>query len=131
MIKELETLLQEGKAIFFVTGAGLQSVKQRITDLISPLLRQHILIGNCHGAELWGFTTAGILNEKPFYSAYEEKFNEDQKKQWREVMNQLIGEFQLKIFPTMPPANFRVKVKCDVLSVLMADREVQITLEFV
>jgi hydroxymethylpyrimidine pyrophosphatase-like HAD family hydrolase len=130
-IKELTLLLGEGVAIFFITGQGLKSVMKRIVDKIPKILRWRILVGHCSGAEVWGFTKGGELDEKPFYSIYEEKLNTSQKLKFREVVNLLIKEFELKTYPTMPIQKFIDMVGSDPLSVLFEDRGPQITFEMV
>ncbi len=129
MIGELKDLLGEGKSIFFVTGQGLKSVQWRIVDQIPQELRAKILVGHCSGAEVWGHNSDGMLKEKPFYSVYD--LSEDQKKTWRELVKQIISEFNLKIFDPMPVKKFLDLAGNDPRSVMFEDRGPQITLEIV
>lgn len=131
MIAELIALLEEGKAIVFITGQGLKSVQFRIIDLIPQSLRKNILVGHCSGAEVWGHDEQGNLREKPYYSVYEEQMNEDQKKKWREIVAQIISEFKLQTFPTKPVKQFIAEHGSDPLTVMMEDRGPQITFEVV
>lgn len=131
IVKELSLLLADEVSIFFITGQGLKSVQTRIIDNIPQNLRYRILVGHCSGAEVWGFDKNGNLNSKPFYSLYEESFNEVQKTKFREIVRRLIEEFELKTYPTMPIAEFVTKVKSDPLSILFEDRGPQITFEMV
>jgi len=131
MIKELTLLLEEGLSIFFVTGASLKRVQARIIDKIPQNLRRRIIVGHCSGAELWGFTPEGYLNEKPFYSTYEEVFTPDQKTKWREIVSQLISEFKLSPHEAGPVQEFKEKVGDKPLDIMMEDRGPQITFEMV
>jgi len=129
MIKELEKLLKEGKVIFIITGQGIEGLEERVTSRIKKELRKKILLGTCLGAEVWGFDENGKLLEKPFYSLYE-SFSEAQKKKWRTLIQQLIKEFDLEVFPTMPRDDYRKKTK-NPRAIMLADRGPQITFEVV
>lgn len=131
MIKELTQLLEEGRSIFFVTGASLKRVQLRIINKISQPLRRKIIVGHCSGAEVWGFNSEGRLNDRPFYSTYEEVFTPDQKTRWREIIKQLISEFQIKPHEAGPVKEFKEKVGADPLDIMMEDRGPQITFEVV
>lgn len=131
MIKELRALLEEGRAIAFVTGQGLKSVQTRIIDQIPHHLRQKILVGHCSGAEVYGYEKSGQLCTKPFYSVYEEKMTSEQKQKFRVLVQQVIQEFKLETHPTMPVKEFLKKWGTHPLTVMMEDRGPQITFEVV
>jgi len=131
MIKELSFLLKEDRAIFFVTGQGLKSVLWRIVDNIPKSLRNSILIGHCSGAEVWGFDEKGNLLDKPYYSVYEEIVSEVQKKKWRKLVEKLITEFKLRVYPTMPVSKFIKKTESNPLAIMLEDRGPQITFEVI
>lgn len=131
MIIELERLLKEDRVLFMITGHGLKGVQKRITDKIDKNLRKRILIAHCSGAEVQGFEANGELHEKPYYDKYEKVFSKSQKEKWREVIKQLVAEFNLKVYPTMPKPVFREKSGEDPLSIMLDDRGPQITFELV
>lgn len=131
MIDELTKFLQEGRKLFMVTGGSLKRVKAGITDLIPAELRHDILVSHCSGAEVWGFAENGELQDKPFYSIYEETFTDDMKKSWRKVVDQLIAEFKLRPHPAQPKVDFWASVGRDPLDIMLDDRGPQITLEVV
>lgn len=131
MHRELIQLLEEGKAIFFVTGQGLKSVQWRIIDHIPQALRSRILVGHCSGAEVWGHHADGRLREQPYYSVYEEQMNQDQRKVWRELVQQLKSEFKLNALPVMPVDQFLKESQGDPLTIMMEDRGPQITFEVI
>lgn len=131
LVSELEKLLTEDRVIFLVSGGGLKSIQERVSDFIAPHLRHRIIIAHCSGAEVWGFQKRGELNSKPFYGLYEGSFTSEQKQQWREISQKLIDRFQLKTFPTQPRAEFIKNSNGDPLSIMLADRGPQITYEFV
>ena len=101
MIRELEKLLLEGRILFFISGQSVQSVQKRITNHINKKLRKQIIVGHCSGAEGWGFDKEGQLLQSPFYSLYKNLAN-SQKRKWRAIIQELIREFKLEVFPTMP-----------------------------
>jgi hydroxymethylpyrimidine pyrophosphatase-like HAD family hydrolase len=130
MIHELNLFLEEDRVLFMVTGAGLQSVRERIIDLLKPQSRHKVLIAHCSGAEVWGFQPGGEINSEPFFGIYEGHFSEEQKIQWREIINQLIETFHLKTYPPQPKAAFKEISEGDPFSIMLADRGPQITFEF-
>jgi len=131
MILELNKLLEEKRVLFLVSGGGLQSIRERITDLLKPELRHRVIIAHCSGAEVWGFQRNGNLNDKPYYGIYDECLTNSQKEEWRKIMNDTIRTFHLKTFHTQPKTEFIALTKGDTLAVMLADRGPQITLEFV
>lgn len=131
MIRELSSLLKEGRVIFFVTGQGLKSVLWRIVDIIPKPLRSHILIGHCSGAEVWGFDKNGNLLEEPYYSVYGETVPDAKKEKWRQLVKKVVDEFKLQVFPTMPVSKFVKKTKGNPLAIMLEDRGPQITFEVV
>jgi hydroxymethylpyrimidine pyrophosphatase-like HAD family hydrolase len=131
MHAELTSLLREGIPVFFVTGQGLKSVQWRIIDHLPLELRKRILVGHCSGAEVVGFNEDGTLREKPFYSVYDQAMNEEQKQSWRVIVDQLVREFKLEVYPTMPVHQFMQQAGKNPLAVMLEDRGPQITFEVV
>jgi hydroxymethylpyrimidine pyrophosphatase-like HAD family hydrolase len=131
MILELEKLLRDNKIIFMITGHGLEGVQKRITNKIDKHLRKGILIAHCSGAEVQGFDNDGEIHRTPFYDKYETIFSQSQKKIWREIVQQIVSEFKLKVYPTMPESVFIKESKRKPLSIMLDDRGPQITFEIV
>src|SRR5438046_4751229 len=59
------------------------------------------------------------------------QIKEEQKKLWREKVQQLIDEFKLKVFDPAPAMEFKKKAGDDPLSIIMEDRGPQITFEVI
>lgn len=131
MCEQLERLLSEGVTLFFVTGQSIQSMQWRITNHIKPELRQRILMGHCSGAEVWGFDAQGRVRTRPFYSLYENALTDEQKKQWRNIVSQIVTEFKLQVFPASPVADFKASAGDNPLAIMLEDRGPQITLEVI
>lgn len=131
MIKELEKLLAENKVIFLISGQSVKSICWRITNHIKPELRKRIIIGHCSGSEVWGFDNNGNVNNEPYYSVYDSSMSESQKKKWREIIKQLIAEFNLDVFDTMPILDFKKKTNENPLAIMLEDRGSQITFEVI
>ena len=131
MIEELSSLLKEGYKLFFVTGGSLARVRKDITDRIDPFLRGSILISHCSGSEVWGFTSDGVLRDKPFYSVYESTFTPEIKQKWRSVIAQLVEEFELRPHPAQPKVDFWREVGREPRDIMLDDRGPQITMEVV
>lgn len=131
MINELVSLLKDNIAIFFVTGASLERVEQRIIKQIPDNLRKKILVSHCSGAEVWGYEDNGERMDKPYYSLYEGSLTNEQKTKWREIVKQVIDEFNLKIFPATTVKEFKTAAGDDPLAIMLEDRGPQITFEVV
>lgn len=129
LIFELERLLTEGKSIVFTSGQSFRGIHERITSQIAPNLRKRCLLVGCLGAEINRFDLkTGELVEKPAFSLYG-KVPEAKRRKWREIVKQLVNEFNLKIFPIMPPEDFVKLTKGRENSAMIADRGPQITFE--
>jgi hydroxymethylpyrimidine pyrophosphatase-like HAD family hydrolase len=131
MINELTNLLNEGVVLFFVTGGSLKRIQNRIVEKIDPKLKAKIVISHCSGAEVWGFTSDGKTEIKPYYSIYEETFTAEQKTKWREIVQELLTEFHLTPHDAIPVNDFREQTKSNPTDIMLEDRGPQITLEFV
>lgn len=130
MIHELANLLKSGRILFMVTGAGLGSVKERIIDHLDPFLRKQIIVAHCSGAEIIGFDNHGELMA-PYYSIYADKMTSEQQMSWRSIVDQVIDQYDLIKVNPQKVANFKAKYGDHPLTVMLADRGPQITLEFV
>ncbi len=131
MITELTGFLREGRKLFMVTGGSLKRVRSGITDHIPAELRRDILVSHCSGAEVWGFDESGNLQSEPFYSVYEETFDDAMKTTWRQVVDQLVAEFGLRPHPAQPKVDFWAQVGRDPQDIMLDDRGPQITMEVV
>ncbi len=130
MISELNKILSKGTALFLVSGGGLQSIRERVTDKLDKDLRHRVLVAHCTGAEVWGFELNGELKKDPFYGVYDEKMSVSQKKRWREIIDSIILKYKLVTYPTMPTKKFIELTNGNRNSIMLADRGPQITLEF-
>jgi hydroxymethylpyrimidine pyrophosphatase-like HAD family hydrolase len=131
MITQFTKLLSEGKVIFFITGQGLESVQGRIVHFIPQMLRSKILIGHCSGAEVVGFESNGEMRREPFYSIYERTLTPAKQHTWRNIVEQIIAEFKLLVYPTMPIKEFVTESGANPLAIMFEDRGPQITFEVV
>lgn len=130
MITELTNLLQSGRILFMVTGAGLGSVKERIIDHLNSNLRQNVLVAHCSGAEIVGYDSHGELMA-PYYSVYADKTTSEQQMTWRSIVNQVIAQYGLKTVNPQKVSDFKTKFGDHPQTIMLADRGPQITLEFV
>jgi len=131
MAKELNRLIGDGVKVFLITGGSIAQIDRRIMRFLDPELRQFILVSHCSGSEVWGYDEHGKRLSKPFYSIYEDKFDESLKAKWRNVVKDLISEFDLRTHDVRPKLVFQETVGAHPLDVMMEDRGPQITLEFV
>ena len=130
IIKGLNKMLEQGKKFFFISGQGERNICARIADHLDPKYRNQILLGGCSGAEVWGFSDGKLL-DKPFYSLYEEKFTEEMKREWREILRGIIDDFGFQTIATMPRDQFERVSKGDPSIIMYEDRRAQITFEVV
>lgn len=131
MIARLSDLLDEGKGLFLVSGAGLQRIRNRIVDHLPAERRKQVLISHCSGAEVWGFDNKGELLAHPYYSVYEQEFTEVQRDRWRQLVQKIIEEHRLVTYPATAIAEFKRIAGDNPLAVMLEDRGPQITLEVV
>ena len=130
MIEELNKLLQQDVVLFLVSGGGLQSIMDRVINKVTAELRHKLLVAHCSGAEVWGFDKTGGINNLPHYGLYDQKMSDEQKVEWRKIVDVIIKKYQLKLFETMPPDEFVKQSKGNLLAVMYVDRGPQITFEF-
>ncbi|OGD08236.1 hypothetical protein A2397_05470 [Candidatus Amesbacteria bacterium RIFOXYB1_FULL_44_23] len=131
IITELNQVLESGVAIFFISGHGLQGIKERVTDLLRPDLRKRVLISHCSGVEVWGYKDNGDLRDSPYHSLYDEKLNQAQRNDWRAVMDEVVEEFKLVKYPASSIPQFMKASGNNPLAVMYVDRGPQITFEVI
>jgi hydroxymethylpyrimidine pyrophosphatase-like HAD family hydrolase len=131
MIEELTALLRQGCSLFLITGGPLDRLRNRLIDRLPAALRQRVLASHCSGAEVWGFAPTGQQRVEPFYSLYDKLVTDRHKKQWREVVAQLIKEFKLTTHTPQTVEEFRANYGDDPFAVIYEDRGPQITLEVI
>jgi len=129
MLDGLARLLDQGISMVLITGQSVDNVEQRVVTRLPARLRRQIAVGGCSGAELWGYTAAGMRNAAPYYTA-ENMLDAAQKQAWRVVTQQLISEFQLVPFAPIPIDDFRRQHGEQPWQVMLDDRGPQITFEF-
>lgn len=130
MIRGLSELLSEGKGLFFVTGGGIGRVQRNVIDHIPQPLRRRIIVAHCSGAEVLGFNPDGTPKAQPYYSLYDQAFTTDSSKErWREIIQTIVKDFDLKTHPAMSIQQFFELTKGDPLAIMLDDRGPQITFE--
>jgi hypothetical protein len=131
MVQELNGALGEGKSLFFVTGGPFARFRPRIGDQIEPRLRHRMIVSHCSGAEVWGYDKNGDVHAKPFYSLYDERLTEAQKRTWRAVVAEAVEAFRLEPQPVQTLDAFRSKFGDNPFAVILEDRGPGITFELV
>lgn len=106
MITELNKVLAEGRILFLVTGGSFKRVQAGIIEKVEPSLRHRILVSHCSGAEVWGYNTNGSVLDKPYYSLYDIKMSNEEKRMFRVIIQQIVDEFKLRTHPVMPKLQF-------------------------
>jgi hydroxymethylpyrimidine pyrophosphatase-like HAD family hydrolase len=130
MINDLEKVLSEGIILFLMSGGGKKSIIDRVISKIKTN-KQNIILAHCSGAEIIGFDEKGKEIFPFYYSSYDQLMNKEQKKEWREITNELISEFKLEIFPPVNPKIFALNSNYNPNKIIFDDRGPQITLELV
>jgi hypothetical protein len=128
MLSALMQLLDRGLRMVLITGQGVDNVEQRVVMRLPSALRRQVAVGACSGAELWGYSPAGGRCNVPFDTA-ESALSGEHKTVWRDVIQQLLGEFGLVAHPSMPIAKF-AQLHGEPWDVILEDRGPQITIEF-
>jgi hydroxymethylpyrimidine pyrophosphatase-like HAD family hydrolase len=130
MIKNLEKILDLGLVLFLISGGSKKSIVDRVISKIKNN-RQNIILAHCMGAEIIEFTENGEEIKPYYYSSYEQLMSNSQKKEWRNIMENLINEFGLEIFPPINPNIFAINSGNDPKKIIYDDRGPQITFEIV
>lgn len=129
MLVALARLLDQGIRLVFITGQSVGNVEQRVVMRLPAPLRHRVAVGACSGAELWGYSLTGDRNSVAFDTA-DAALTGEQKAAWREIVQQLITEFQLSVHPPMPIPEFGLLYGHEPWHVMVDDRGPQITIEF-
>jgi hypothetical protein len=128
MLAALTGLLERGLRLVLITGQSVDNVEQRVVMRLPSALRHRLAVGACSGAELWGYSSAGERRSVPFDTA-ESMLSSEHKRVWRDIIRQLLDEFGLAPYPSMPIAEF-TRLHREPWDVIMEDRGPQITFEF-
>ena len=67
----LTRLVGNGTILFLVSGQGIGNIERRVVRAFPRLLRRRILVGHCHGAEVFGYDHAGRRVIRPLFSVRE------------------------------------------------------------
>lgn len=131
MVLALEHLLQRGVILFLISGQSISNVFRRVLLPMNPILRKQVVVASCGGAEVHGFDADGSLRAEPLFSSGSDPDRRIDQTAWREIVNQLIKKFDLLALPLMDMATFRTSSQGNPLAVMLDDRHVQLSLDFV
>jgi hydroxymethylpyrimidine pyrophosphatase-like HAD family hydrolase len=131
MVNELELLMSEGRILFLISGQSLSNIYSRILRHINRKFLHQILVGHCNGAEVFGFEPSGHMIPEPFFSINNILNRKVNHIEWRNIIRQILNEFNLKAFPVMDIDRFKVLTKNDRHCIMLDDRNVQISIDFI
>lgn len=131
IICELEELLLEGKVIFLISGQSITNIYNRVISFINRKLRNRVLVGHCNGSEVYGFNDLGELISKQFFSVYDLYKDKIDNMKWRYIVDCILNEFELIAFPFMDINEFKNVTNNNPHCIMLDDRMVQISLDFV
>jgi hypothetical protein len=131
MITALERLMQNGVVFFLISGQRLSNVFQRLLLPIDPALRKQVLVASCNGAEVHVFDAQGSIVEQAVFSATWNRDREVDHGIWRGLVNEQVAKFDLTALPPMGIDAFMVASGGNPRAVMLDDRNVQISLDFV
>lgn len=129
MKEELEKLLKNHVKFLLISGQSVGNIVSRVTNFIAPELRRNMMIAHCNGAEGYGFNEVGDLVEQPFFSILDEV--KVDREIWKKVMKEIEEEFGLTYVFTTKPSEFKKIAGDDKHFVMVEDRHVQMSLDFV
>lgn len=130
MINVLNKMLSKNIAMFLISGQSFENIDTRIVNKINKKLRKKILVGACSGAEVWGYSKLGDRLLKPYYNKRKCLTNE-QMILWREIIDNVIEKFGLDVHDVMPKKDFIIVSKGYEKSIMLEDRNSQITMEII
>jgi hypothetical protein len=131
MVKELESLLSEDKILFLLSGQSFINIYRRILRHINRKYLHQVLVGHCNGAEVFGFEPSGDTIEEPLFSIKNIQKRKVNYKEWRNIIQQILNEFNLKAFPVMEIDLFKTLTKNDCHCIMLDDRNMQISMDFI
>lgn len=67
----LTRLVGNGTILFLVSGQSIENIERRVVRAFPRPLRRNILVGHCHGAEVFGYDSAGWRVIPPLFSMRE------------------------------------------------------------
>jgi hypothetical protein len=111
----LTRLLGDGTILFLVSGQSIESIERRVVRAFPRLLRRNILVGHCHGAEVFGYDSAGWRVIPALFSIRESAAMEGVFGQVLTLVTSVLSEHGLAA--SSP-------------GILLEDRGVQVTVDF-
>lgn len=115
LARALTRLVGNGTALFLVSGQGIENIERRVIRAFPRPLRRRILVGHCHGAEVFGYDHEGRRVIRPLFSVRESAAMEGV---FRKVLTIVTGVLNEHGIAASSPG------------ILLDDRGVQVTVDF-
>jgi hypothetical protein len=111
----LTRLVGKGTNLFLVSGQGIGNIERRVVRAFPRPLRRRILVGHCHGAEVFGYDRAGRRVVTPLFSVRESAAMEGVCRKVATIVTNVLTDHG--IAASSP-------------GILLEDRGVQVTVDF-
>jgi hypothetical protein len=115
LARALTCLVASGTILFLVSGQGIGNIERRVVRAFPRPLRRRILVGHCHGAEVFGYDRAGHRVIAPLFSVRDSAAMEGV---FRKVLTIVTGVLSDHGIAASAPG------------ILLDDRGVQVTVDF-
>jgi hydroxymethylpyrimidine pyrophosphatase-like HAD family hydrolase len=131
VIREIEKILSGGTVIFFLSGQSYTNVYCRVVEHIDPKLRHRVLLGVCNGAEVFGYDMDGNKIDNPVFSVEKSRQMNFDMVKLEKVIDTILHEFNLVPHPVMDIDVFKKITNSDPLNIMMENRKLQFTFDFI
>lgn len=71
LARAMARMIMDGTLLFLVSGQSIANIERRVVHAFPPALRRQILVGHCHGAEVFGYGPEGRRITSPLFSVRE------------------------------------------------------------
>jgi hypothetical protein len=115
LARALTRLVGNGTILFLVSGQSIENIERRVVHAFPRRLRRNILVGHCHGAEVFGYDSAGSRVIPPLFSIRESA-----------AMEGVFGRVLTLVTGVLSRHGIAVSSR----ETLLEDRGVQVTVDF-
>jgi hypothetical protein len=130
VITGLERLLKRDTFLMLISGQSVENIYERLIRWLHPQLRAHIVVSHCNGAETFGFDADGLLI-RPALVTSVAACADVLVRRAATVLRAAARELGFRCYTLMPVHQFRVATGGDPTALMVDERRVQVSANFV